>query len=103
MKKTLAGYSFCWLAIEGERNLFGQNQFALGGNSQTILGVVMNNRPFSTTQREQGFRVQRCCGCRLSLACGHGAGFQRCLGVHGGSGYVELPVFDVSKCNGCSY
>lgn len=83
-KKTLAGYRCCWLAIEGERRLFGQNQFALGSNSQAIFGVVMNNRPFSTTQRKQGFCIQRRCDRWLSVTFRGSASFQRRLGVHGG-------------------
>jgi len=77
-EKTLAGYLFfAGLRFEGERRLFGQNQFALGGNSQAILCVVMNNGPFAAALWKQGFCIQRRCGRWLSVACGGSASFQR--------------------------
>lgn len=64
-KKTLAGYRCCWLAIEGERRLFGQNQFALGSNSQAIFDVVVHNRKFTLPWSKQGV-------CRQSLSASSG-------------------------------
>ena len=59
------------------QDLFGQNQLALGGNSQAILCVVMNNGPFAAASWKQGFCIQRRCGRWLSVACGGSASFQR--------------------------
>jgi hypothetical protein len=75
---------FAGLRFEGERNLFGQNQFALGGNSQSILCVVMNNGSFAAALWKQGFCIQRRCCRWFSVAFRGSAGFQRRLGIHGG-------------------